>query len=374
MVTGGGSRCLSELLSVPGASSTVLEAIVPYASSSLIQWLGTQPLQLCSRETVIQAGYKALEKAKELARATFGHPAGSTPQSPAPALFGLAVTAALATKQPKRGEHRAYIALMFENRFSLDEVKFDKGARSRIQEENLLAEIIVCILAREFGIEYTPPQLRSGDLWNTQHQTVPQLLRDTSAAEKLQCWYVRSEGWQKHSPGEFKGLLSGAFNPLHHAHQKLREIAEKKLKGPVYYEMPVIHADKQPLQLPQVMTRIDQFGPVPVVLTNMPLFVQKAEAFPETVFVVGLDTVLRLTNPSFYRNSEQRMLEALAEIQHFDCRFLVAHRQWEQNQQRLSNIYLPKEFRSMFEEIPPDEFLLDISSTQIREQIKRQVE
>src|SRR4051812_4177407 len=39
-VTGGGSGCISALLQVPGASATVLEAVVPYAATALQQWLG----------------------------------------------------------------------------------------------------------------------------------------------------------------------------------------------------------------------------------------------------------------------------------------------------------------------------------------------
>ena len=42
-LTGGGSPLLSDLLSVPGASNTVLEAAVPYAAKALSDLLGTTP-------------------------------------------------------------------------------------------------------------------------------------------------------------------------------------------------------------------------------------------------------------------------------------------------------------------------------------------
>ena len=50
-VTGGGSRAISELLEVPGASRTVLEAVVPYAAPALIAWLGAKPEHFCEPRT-----------------------------------------------------------------------------------------------------------------------------------------------------------------------------------------------------------------------------------------------------------------------------------------------------------------------------------
>ena len=50
-VTGGGSGLLAELLTTPGASGTVLEAVVPYAPAALADLLGRAPDQACSPAT-----------------------------------------------------------------------------------------------------------------------------------------------------------------------------------------------------------------------------------------------------------------------------------------------------------------------------------
>ena len=50
-LSGGGARAISALTEVPGASRTLLEAVVPYSHSSLIEWLGGYPDQYCSAET-----------------------------------------------------------------------------------------------------------------------------------------------------------------------------------------------------------------------------------------------------------------------------------------------------------------------------------
>ena len=49
--TGGGCGLLSTLLSVPGASQTVLEARVPYSAEAMTSFLGRRPEQFCSEPT-----------------------------------------------------------------------------------------------------------------------------------------------------------------------------------------------------------------------------------------------------------------------------------------------------------------------------------
>ena len=59
-VTGGGMPFVSEILSTPGASATVLEAQVPYANLALTELLGRQPDQA----TDFGAGSSATAAAK----------------------------------------------------------------------------------------------------------------------------------------------------------------------------------------------------------------------------------------------------------------------------------------------------------------------
>ena len=61
VVTGGGAQAVADLLAVPGASRTVLEALVPYSDTSLAEFLGVSPAQAVSIETaaaLAQAAYR----------------------------------------------------------------------------------------------------------------------------------------------------------------------------------------------------------------------------------------------------------------------------------------------------------------------------
>ena len=69
-VTGGGVASISDLLSVPGASRTVLEATVPYAASALSDLVGYSPAQTVASETAEAMATACLERAKQLADRT----------------------------------------------------------------------------------------------------------------------------------------------------------------------------------------------------------------------------------------------------------------------------------------------------------------
>ena len=100
-VTGGGSRAISDLLAVPGASRFLLEAVVPYSPQAIDSWLTRKPDSSCSRETALQMAAAAWTRANQLADS-------ATP------IIGVACTASLVSQQPKRGleRHQAHYGAM----------------------------------------------------------------------------------------------------------------------------------------------------------------------------------------------------------------------------------------------------------------------
>ena len=66
--SGGGTNAISEILKVPGASKSVLEAYVPYAKESLDYYLLKQPDHYCSLGTTLSMAAKAYSAAKKLIR------------------------------------------------------------------------------------------------------------------------------------------------------------------------------------------------------------------------------------------------------------------------------------------------------------------
>src|SRR5262245_36306567 len=120
-VTGGGATAIGSLLSVPGASRTILEAIVPYHEQAFAEWLGRRPDQFCSAETTVAMARRAREHGQWLA--------------PGEPVIGLGCTASLATDRPKRGEHRLHVSTDAGEWFTTLSLVLEKGSRDRAGEE-----------------------------------------------------------------------------------------------------------------------------------------------------------------------------------------------------------------------------------------------
>jgi nicotinic acid mononucleotide adenylyltransferase len=170
-------------------------------------------------------------------------------------------------------------------------------------------------------------------------------------------------------------LLPGSFNPIHAGHWRLADVASRLIGDPVAFELSVVNVDKPPLTEAEVRGRKEQFaGRVSLWLTRAPTFAEKAVLFSGVQFVVGADTAARLVAPRYYQDSEARMAEALDAIRRHGCRFLVAGRMDERGRfVELDHVGIPDRYRDLFAAISCDEFRVDLSSTQLREQARNNV-
>jgi nicotinic acid mononucleotide adenylyltransferase len=161
--------------------------------------------------------------------------------------------------------------------------------------------------------------------------------------------------------------LAGSFNPLHAGHQEMARIAAARLSRSVWFELAVRNADKSLLDPEQLLSRLGQaFAPHGLICTSAATFVEKSELFPGTVFVVGADTILRVSNQQYYGGSRSRLLDAVARIASAKCRFLVFGRQLGNIFADRRNINILPELLALCDFVERSEFDMKISSTEIR--------
>ena len=357
VAAGAGTLALSDLLSVAGATRTLLEALVPYSEAAFADFLGQTPPQFVAPDTARLLAGRAFTRARWLEAEADGDP-----------VIGLACTATIITDRPKRGEHRAYIATWQNERLVWYGLHLDKGARNRAGEEEVVSRVMLNSLAQAMGIEtQLPLPLRPGDDFAVE-------IRDFSQAttrlmkQEVDYFGVADNGRIHTQNSAPQAILSGAFNPLHTGHLRMAQAAAKLLNQPVTFELSAINVDKPPLTHQTVLDRVAQFaGRWPVFVSNAPTFVEKARLFPGTIFVVGHDTAERILHPRYYQNSQENMLAALAEIRAKGCRFLVAGRVDHRGAFRnLAHLTIPSPFDDLFQPIPDTHFREDISSSQLR--------
>lgn len=144
-VTGGGSQALADLLTVPGASRTVLEAVVPYSAAALGTFLGDIPRQAASPETAAALAHVAYRRAMAL------HPTGRDGR-PSEPLIGVSCTAALRSDRPKKGSHRLHVGVRDAAGARVSSLVLVKDVRDRLAEERLAADLLLNALARACNV------------------------------------------------------------------------------------------------------------------------------------------------------------------------------------------------------------------------------
>lgn len=356
---GAGSQALAWLHSVGGSSRTVLEVVDRYSAPSLMEATGFPPEQFTS-----------LRVAKAMAEHAYGrahHIVEQLPDKRSRPVFGVGLTATIATDRPKRGDHRMSLAVRDAFGMLSHEVVLAKGERDRAGEEELLSAFALNAIAEASGVMHPlDPGWRAGEELETSFDAA---LPVAVFRRHDRPWLRLNPDGTWADPGAAKGLaiVSGSFHPVHEGHLELARVAARHTDREVVFELPLQNAEKGEVPILEARRRAAQFADrAPILLTRAPLFAQKAELFPGSLFVVGADTAVRVVDPAFYDDSRADMLQALEAIRAQGCRFLVAGRKVKGTFTTLDEIGLPEGFADLFDGLSEDTFRKDVSSSQFR--------
>ena len=269
-------------------------------------------------------------------------------------IFGVGITANLKTIDKKKGGHRFYIVSHDAKQTTFISCSLKNNMRSRMEEEELLSEMILKVIANNCNISSNFPDIPEGFQIQT---TVAKPLWSDLIANKLD--FVSNT---KNKP---ELIFPGSFNPLHEGHKKMKTIAEEKTGMDLFYEICIKNVDKPPLTFYQIQKTISQFDTNQWVLTTKGRFFEKAKLFPNSIFVIGFDTLNRMLDEKYYK-SKKDMLEKLDIFNDFNNSFLVFGRKDLSVFRSMKDISIPDHIKKRFSGFEEKEFRNDVSSSAIR--------
>ena len=353
-VSGVGSQSINWLLSVPGASKTLIEATIPYSNESLNRYIGEVPRQYVSKTTAL-----SMAKAAYIQGVEYGNHEID--------IIGVSCTGAISTNRKRRGDNQAFIGLWGPRLKYIAHLILEKGERNRVEEEELVSSLIVqCVEEKLLGnsvLNVDLNKLESVSVDETEFSSDLDSLVNGHISS-ITSMGTNLVGLDKSFKG---GILSGSFNPIHQGHIELSKLASDMLGVPVAFEISVTNVDKPPLQANEIEKRVSQFErSETVILTCAPLFGEKSSIFQNSTFIIGNDTALRLVDPKYYDNNAQNMYTSLQKVKDNKCNFLVAGRLQNGEFNTIFDVAIPEAFISMFNDIPESQFRMDLSSTELR--------
>jgi len=358
--SGGGAAAIASLAGTPGASAVVLEGLVPYAREAVDAFLGGPQESYCSSRTARRLAVAAWQRAIRLCG----------PSARTDACLGVAVTASLRTVAPKRGQHRVFAAAHSLAATDMAELVLEKDARSRADEEAIAAALALAVVNGAAGGDAELPagMLRAGEHLIRERVEPPAAWRKLAAGERAA---VAAGGPDDAVPQSGTLVFPGSFNPLHDGHRRMAAIAAEIAERPVAFELSITNVDKPALDWLELRDRAAQFaaaadGQPRLWLTRAATFLEKLEVFPESTFVMGTDTYLRLADPRYYGDSADAAAAAVKTIARRTRGLIVFGRVKDGAFQDPAQLDVPAELRGVTYFVSQREFRMDLSSTDIR--------
>lgn len=346
-ITGGGAEIIGELLRHGSGSATVLDAVVPYSTDAMDRFLGRKPEKYCSEKTARLMAMVAYQRALELSKRSAGAACSE--------VIGIGATCKLKSANEREGrKHEIHVSIQSACETGVSSLELT-AERTREEEEKIAVLLIFNIFARHCGVPEIDllDWVKAGkgrkeeviekiiENYESVSRCVGDLLKQKICGQdgtyqNLSMKRIDLKGEKApegpEEPEKIRLVFPGSFDPCHRNHIFMAKLASEKLGEPVHFEISLTNVDKPPIDFISLHQRLDSLKKYEdekfvggVCLTNAPLFLQKANLFPNSTFIVGADTFNRLFDAKYYggKLDTSAILNCFKEKK---IRFMVFHR------------------------------------------------
>lgn len=342
IATGAGAGIQKNLWEIPGCSAYFSGASFPYAEQEQKELLGFMPDHFCSEEAAIDLASAAYMKAY-----CFG--------SKKP--VGIGVTASVASEKEHRGDHRVFACIMTDDKVISHHQILVKGVGpiSRHNDGALCDWIGTNMIANLSN----GPSIDGTDHTSLAYERF--FLRPFFAADGKRLASI--------SHVEDYAMMAGTFNPPHEGHYGLADSFRRTHGRSVVFEIGTNPPHKAAPTVQDLLKRAKMLrGRDALFSKDIPMYLDKARAFPKMPLLIGADTMVRMLDPKWGVDI-QSMLEEMA---HLGTTFYVSGREIDGKFTTRDDIvgsfpYNLINYVSLFETL---EGRWDISSSQLRAQLK----
>lgn len=279
-----GAGLMANLSTIPGLTRMFHEATFTHSKEATSDYLGFEPENFVSMDTAIEQAMRAYYRAYQ--------PDGKL-------TIGVGATAAVATNETHRGEHRVWIGIVTDDLISVYYARFKKGVGEEVRSRDLLA----CDMLIGSAILNATNALVSVQL--PENIEFCEIIPDCSDLARIllnKRPYFRIDGqrltWDqlRKEVNDFgAGVYPGSFRRPHFGHFGVADEFTKKYRQPVVFAIEVSPPHKEELTIQDMLKRAKMLRGRNVVFTwGAPYYIDKARLFPNTKIILGADALASL--------------------------------------------------------------------------------
>jgi hypothetical protein len=279
-----GSGLMANLATIPGLTNVLYEAHFPHAKEATSDYLGFVPDNFVCADTALEQAMRAYYRAYQ--------PDGKR-------TIGIGATAAIATNEVHRGDHRVWVGVFSDDYAVVYYARFRKGVGEEVRAKDLhacdllIGEIILRTVGLDVKIEL-PDNVEFTDF-------MPQCERQAKILLSKRPFF-RSDGarlgWDD-MMHDFEasgvGVYPGSFTVPHFGHFGVADAFTKKYHQPVVFAIEVSPPHKDLLPPCEMLKRAKLLKRHHVIFTwGAPYYLDKARLFPNTKIILGADAFVGL--------------------------------------------------------------------------------